>query len=296
LSLVNVLESYISSASTHLNQPFGAIMKRVLFSFFVAFLVHGADAQPSNARGLTNEIANDVVIYSMMASNAYADDKKKLKFPIEELGWKKIDLRGNPVSDEKNSYTSKTFVGSIFSNLQFDIWEDTKSKKTIIAFKGTMEIMDWTGGNLSVGISIPYKSAKKHVREYISKHPERTVSVTGHSLGGGLALSVSFWEGVDAVVFNTSPRIFDGLSDANASAKRLSIFQEGEILQKIRKWYPKFLEKVQPEQIIETSFDYPGGTSHRSDFLAEGLLACATAPELSKISNSINNPIPCYLK
>ncbi len=264
--------------------------------FILALLSHAADAQSNKARALTSELANEEAIYSMMASNAYANDPKKVKFPIEELGWKKVDFNGDPVPEGKNTYTSKTFIGSIFSNLQFDIWEDSRSNKTIIAFKGTKEKIDWLTGNLATGISIPYKSAKKHVREYISKHPERTVSVTGHSLGGGLALSVSFWEGVDAVVFNTSPRIFDGLNNANSSAKRLTIFQEGEILQKIRKWYPKFLNKIEPDQIIETSFNYPGGTSHRSDLLAEGLLACATDPALSKISKLIQNPVPCYLK
>ena len=271
-------------------------MKKVLAIFVVALLSHTAHAQSEKARVLTRELANEGVIYSMIASNAYVDDPMKVRFPLEELGWNKVDLNGNPVPDGKNSYTPKTLIGKIFSNLQYDIWEDSRSNKTIIAFKGSEEVFDWINGNLSIGLSTPYKSAKKHVLKYISKHPKRKVSVTGHSLGGGIALSVSLWEGVDAVAFNTSPRLFDGMMNANAPAVRLVFFQEGEILQKIRKKHLKFLKKIRPDQIVETNFEYPGGTSHRIDLLAEGLLACATDPDLFNILKLIKNPVPCYLK
>lgn len=270
-------------------------MKKAIGFLTLIYLTAGSFAQAGETTPFTRDVANEIAIYAMMASNAYANDTSKTHFPIEALGWKKVDLNGNPVAEEKNSYTSKTFLGSIFSNLQFDIWEDTKSKKTIIAFKGTKEKIDWITGDLAIGISIPYKSAKKHVKEYLAAHPDRTVSLTGHSLGGGLALSVSLWEGVDAIVFNSSPRIFDGLADNNAPANRITVFQQDEILQKIRKWYPKFLEKIKPEQIIETHFVYPGGTSHRSDLLAEGILSCSTESDLQEISKSMRLIVGCPL-
>lgn len=271
-------------------------MKKVAAILYFALLASITHAESSETKPFTTALANEVAIYSMMASNAYANDPNKTRFPIEMLGWRKVDIKGNPVSETKNSYTSKTFVGSIFSNLQFDIWEDSNSNKTIIAFKGTKEKIDWITGDLAIGISIPYKSAKKHVREYIDAHPDRKVSLTGHSLGGGVALSVSFWEGVDAIVFNTSPRIFDGMKNANMPAYRLALFQQGEILQKIRKWYPKFLNKIKPDQIVETTFNYPGGTSHRSDLLAEGLLSCSTEPDLQKIAKEVKLSVSCYLE
>lgn len=270
-------------------------MKKAISFLTVICLTLASLAQAGETKPFTKDVANEIAIYAMMASNAYANDTSKTQFPVEALGWKKVDLKGNPVVSGHNSYTSKTFIGSIFSNLQFDIWEDTKSKKTIIAFKGTKEKIDWVTGNLALGISIPYKSAKKHVKQYIASHPDRTVSLTGHSLGGGLALSVSFWEGVDAIVFNTSPRIFDGLENNNSPANRLTIFQQGEILQKIRKWYPKFLEKIRPDQIIETNFNYPGGTSHRSDLLAEGILSCSTDSNLQEVAKSMQLAVPCPL-
>lgn len=271
-------------------------MKKILVILSIALSASIAHAESIETKPFTKAVASEVAIYSMMASNAY-NDPKKTHFPIEALGWKKVDLKGNPVPETKNSYTSKTFAGSFFSHLKFDIWEDSNSNKTIIAFKGTQDIIDWEVGNLAIGISIPYKSAKKHVREYIAAHPDRKVSVTGHSLGGGLALSVSFWEGVDAIVFNTSPRIFDGLKNTGAKANRLTVFQQGEILQKIRKWYPKFLNKIKPDQIVETNFNYPGErTSHRSDRLAEGLLSCSTEPDLQEIAKGMHLSVSCYLE
>jgi hypothetical protein len=120
--------------------------------------------------------------------------------------------------------------------------------------------------------------------------------VTGHSLGGGLALSVSFWEGVDAVVFNTSPRVFDGLENQNKPAQRLAVFQEKDILQKVRRHYPKFLAKIKPEQMVETHFDYAGRSAHRSDLLAEGLLACSTDAGQQELAASVKLTVGCYLE
>jgi hypothetical protein len=258
------------------------------------FALSATSARSTEHQLLTKALANDLALYAMMASNAYADDEK-MHFPLEEIGWKKVDVKGNPVPKSKNSYRPKTYLGDFFSNLQFDIWEDTNSNKTVIAFKGTNEKIDWVTGNLMLGISIPYKSAKKHVREYMKSHPTRTVSVTGHSLGGGLALSVSVWEGVDAVVFNTSPRIFDGAKNMDRKASRIAVFQENDILQKIRKWYPKFLSKIKPTQIVEAGFNYSGRNTHRSDLLAEGLISCSTEPVLQKLAKDIKVSVSCYL-
>ncbi len=83
------------------------------------------------------------------------------------------------------------------------------------------------------------------------------------------------------------------LANNNAQANRLTVFQQDEILQKIRKWYPKFLEKIKPEQIVETHFNYPGGTSHRSDLLAEGILSCSTESSLQKIAKSMRLVVGC---
>jgi len=268
-----------------------------LLSGALALNAVAADEQAvaAKAQVLTREASNEYALLAMMASNAYASDTDKIKFPLEKLGWKKVDESGHEVAPGKNSYRVKTPLGKVFSNLEFDIWQDSHSNRTVIAFKGTKEKIDWIVGNLALLISTPYKSAKKQVRLYMEAHPDRVVMLTGHSLGGGLALSSSLWLGVDAIVFNTSPRVFDGRENHNEPARRLAVFQHGEVLNLVRSRYPKFLEVMKPDQLVETLFQYPGGTSHRSDLLAAGLLACATDPALKELASEVKPPVACYL-
>jgi len=242
---------------------------------------------------LDQELANLLAVPAMMSSNTYLDSSRTY-FPIEKLGWQKINIEGMPITKRENTYKPKTIFGRFFSNLQYDIWEHKEHKKTIFAFKGTDEKIDWIVGNLSVGLSIPYKSAKKHVRKYVALNPGQEVILTGHSLGGGLALSVSVWEGLDAYVFNTSPRIFDGLKNMNKPAIRKAVYQEKEILHIFRRLYRKFHEKIKPEDIIKTSFEYADGSNHRADLLAEGILRCAkTNPDLVVIAESLEKKVNC---
>jgi hypothetical protein len=245
----------------------------------------GREEQGPNS--LTVALANEFALQAMMCSRAYVREQDRTHFPVEDLGWKKVSLEGEAVPPDQNSYTPKSAVGRTLSSLQFDVWENNASLETIIAFKGTDERIDWLVGNLAVGISIPYKSAKKHVRFYRQKFPERQVSLTGHSLGGGLALSVSVWEGLDAIVFNTSPRIFDGWRNMNKPAKRKALFQQKDILQAIRAIYPKFLKKIPSNDIIRTNFDYRGENAHRADLLAEGILRKADLPAYVQIAKTI---------
>ncbi len=239
---------------------------------------------------LDSKAAEKYALYAMMASNSYLKEGRTY-FPVEDLGWIRVDLDGNPTSN--NSY-SPSWFGRLFSNLQYDIWVNKQSNMAVISFKGTDEKIDWVDGNLAIVVSIPYKSAKKHVKDYIKEHPGQQVVLTGHSLGGGLALSVSLWEGIDAYVFNTSPRVFDGLENHASPAARKAIYQEGDILQKIRGVSPKFLDTIPEKDVIKTNFKYGNESNHRADLLAEGILRCATDnPDLVKLANKIPKQVEC---
>lgn len=249
----------------------------IFYLTIITMVLSGCASQPTqigreDVRQLPKEEVKYYALYAMMASNAYLNPDRTY-FPIEELGWIRVDLDGKPTNE--NSY-SPSWFGKLFSNLQFDIWEHSDSKKTVISFKGTDEKIDWIVSNLWIGPSIPYKSAKKHVAEYKKNHTGRTLVVTGHSLGGGLALSSSLWLGVDAYVFNSSPRVFDGWKNHKKPAIRKALYQEKEILSKLRSFWPKYKEVMNEEDIYQTNFNYNGVNSHRADYLAEGLLRCST--------------------
>ena len=94
---------------------------------------------------LTVTQANEYALKAMMSSRAYVRKQDRTLFPVESLGWKKVNLMGEAVPPDKNSYTPSTAAGKTLSSLQFDIWENTASLETIIAFKGTDEFADWPG-------------------------------------------------------------------------------------------------------------------------------------------------------
>lgn len=213
---------------------------------------------------LNANVANDYAIYSMIASNSY-HKTDRVRFPIEQLGWVQIDREGKP--------TDKP-TAELPSGLAYDIFEKHGSNEVIFAFRGTDSKRDFFRANLAIWpFSGQYRQARKIFKDYIQSHPDKKVTVTGHSLGGGLALSMSVRYGVDAVVFDSSPRVFDGLGDKHAPAIRVMVYEGGEILTAVRKiWKKKFLGVVPRENIYKASFDFGDVNKHRSDYLALGLL------------------------
>jgi hypothetical protein len=93
------------------------------------------------------------------------------------------------------------------------------------------------------------------------------VVLTGHSLGGGLALSASLWLGVNAYAFNPSPRVFDGWKDAKQPATRIVVYQDKEVLSKIRSFWPKYKQVINDEDVLQTNFDFDHVNAHRADYL-----------------------------
>jgi len=53
---------------------------------------------------LDAKAAEKYALYAMMASNSYLK-KDRTYFPIEELGWVRVDLGGNPTSENSYSYS-----------------------------------------------------------------------------------------------------------------------------------------------------------------------------------------------
>jgi outer membrane protein OmpA-like peptidoglycan-associated protein len=214
---------------------------------------------------ITPEVAAKYAIYAMMASNSY-HNSERVRFPIEKAGWIQVDMKGKPSRAGKPTQEHGKFFA-------YDIYQRQGADEVVFAFRGTDSKLDYLGANFAIGISPEYRQARKELGEYIKNHPQQRVTVTGHSLGGGLALSASVHHGVDAIAFDPSPRIFDGLGDKHRSAKRVVIYEDGEILAKIRPHSKKFSEVVEQENVYQCSFLFPKGISkHRGDYLALGLL------------------------
>jgi hypothetical protein len=102
----------------------------------------------------------------------------------------------------------------------------------IIAFRGTdfSQREDWAYGNI---VPLHNQRGLAVFRRIRDAHPGLPITVTGHSLGGGIATYVSLVEPVaQSVVFNSSPR-FRAPRDAVVN-KRTSIVEYGEVLKATR--------------------------------------------------------------
>ncbi len=91
---------------------------------------------------------------------------------------------------------------------------------------------DWIQ-NTTPFFRIQVPAAKDEYDQVVARYSDTPVRIvtTGHSLGGGLALHISFTHpGIDAIVFNSSPVAKPGL-DVQEGNTRVSIWESGEWLQ-----------------------------------------------------------------
>lgn len=254
-------------------------MKKILQACFLLFFMHPAIAQDMDREfeptAITAAVAAKYAVYAMLSSNVYHKNDR-LRFPVEKLGWVQVDVYGRPTT--KPTTTRK-------SGLAYDIYEQQDSNEVIFVFRGTDSKKDYLTGNLAIWpFSLQYTQAKIAFEKYLKNHPTKKVSVAGHSLGGGLALSMSVRYGVDAVVFDSSPRIFDGLGNKHLPASRVMIYEGGEILAVVRKFWRKIFEVVPQENIYKASFDFGSANKHRSDHLALGLLNLGASEDATLVA------------
>lgn len=241
-------------------------MKTIVSAIFAFVLFVSVGMQHASAfedpPELTPEVASKYAVYSMMSANAY-HKKGRVKFKVEDLGWTLVDSKGEPTN--KPSVSKK-------SGLAYDIFEKKDSNEVIIAFRGSDSQKDYLTASLAPWpLTVQYTQAGRAVENYLKNHPDKKVSVTGHSLGGALALSMSVRYGLDAVVFDTSPRVLDGFNE-HLPAKRILIYQNGEILTLFRTVWRKIFKVVPRENIYMATFDFGKVNKHRSDYLALELL------------------------
>jgi len=233
----------------------------------------------ANIQKMTAEVAGRLAVYAMMSANAYKYKSGRVRFHLKKLGWEQVDLNGKPT--EKPTKTHK------LSGLAYNIYEKIGTNNVVFAFRGTDKKNDYLWANFSVPpFNFQYVQARKAVGKYLQKNNHKNVVATGHSLGGGLALSVSVHHGINAFTFDPSPRVFDGLGNKHKPAERIIVYQEGEILNKARIIWKKDNEVVEDKNTYKCNYHsvFKGESKHRGDLLAKGMLldGASVNPELNE--------------
>ncbi|WP_294331886.1 Mbeg1-like protein [uncultured Sphingomonas sp.] len=141
-----------------------------------------------------------------------------------------IGLRGEDLSSPQSSFRARVYVA-----------EGDGGPDYVVSFRGTTDGSDWKA-NAQQGVGLPSDQYSRALllAKAIGRHPEAQVTITGHSLGGGLASAAALASGRDAQTFNAA-----GLSDAtirqaqsirgDTPAPKISaVYVRGEILSAIQ--------------------------------------------------------------
>lgn len=116
------------------------------------------------------------------------------------------------------------------SGLTFDIYQSEMENKYAFVYRGTdTKLNDWLT-NIAIVEPNQYREAYQELAGFVLEHPGAEIIVTGHSLGGGIALNMAQRvENVTAIAFNASPRAFYK-RNAEVKNRLVHIFEAGEAL------------------------------------------------------------------
>jgi hypothetical protein len=184
---------------------------------------------------LTPEWAAELAPMALLANNAYRRNTKP--FPLEPLGWRHVTMddvrRAQPAAATAAPAIPDPTFDDQRTGMAYDLFRHTDGHFAL-AFRGTDDARDWLRTNIAIGFSRHYRQAfdrfKSLQTTLMNVYGKPIAFVTGHSLGGGLALGASTRFGVPAYVFNPSPRIFDGWGDHHQPATRIAVYQNGDPL------------------------------------------------------------------
>lgn len=197
-----------------LRSLFGAAASLLLAGCITSNPVSQTFGHPSGWSDETRAVATETYSYALLANNAY-------RAGHVDLGPAFRDVGGDP--DGRCGFAYEAF----------ERLDDGQVAEVILAFRGTEfdDLGDWACGNIAGTQNRTGLAAFDEWRDRVPRHIP--ISVTGHSLGGGIATHVSINRAnVNSYAFNSSPRFWRlGRQQVN---RRISVVEHGEVLKLTR--------------------------------------------------------------
>jgi hypothetical protein len=112
----------------------------------------------------------------------------------DEAGLAAIGLAPQDLSSPQSSFRARVYSRETDSGTQY-----------VVSFRGTTDASDWKA-NAQQGLGLPsdqYAHALL-IAKAVARNPDADVTITGHSLGGGLASAAGLASGREATTFNAS--------------------------------------------------------------------------------------------
>lgn len=201
--------------------------------------------------GFTRSAAIASWQYAQLASNAYCDDSEVFDLPAgftvvsrlpeqDVCDLERAAAKDDAIAKAKLKPIHKAQAKRKTHGFNYTVYDKRSPAGTlerrVIAFRGTdtKQLSDWFYGNIGSTQRDQGRDLYKAEREKLDSQGAAGVpiAVTGHSLGGAIAIQISLENpGVDAYVFNTSPRYT--LLPPNAN-RRVAIAERGDILEVLR--------------------------------------------------------------
>jgi hypothetical protein len=110
-----------------------------------------------------------------------------------------LKLSPSDLTSDKSTFAARVYVSGTGADAKY-----------VVAFRGTQGNSDWiTNARQAFGQSSDHYDKAMNIGDKIARSGNENVTLTGHSLGGGLASAAAVASGQDAITFNAA-----GLSDA----------------------------------------------------------------------------------
>ncbi len=159
-------------------------------------------AAPQTMGGVAAPATRELALMAADVYNDIASPPAGYRVATEtDLG--RLGLRPQDLTSSTSAFRARVYVKGASESAEF-----------VVAFRGTTGSSDWQANlRQGVGLSSDHYARALIIGRALARNPDANVSITGHSLGGGLASAASIASGRNASTFNAA-----GLSDATIGA------------------------------------------------------------------------------